>query len=228
MVPILAIAERHKLMVVEDAAQAHGALYQGKKAGSFGTVACFSFYPTKNLGAYGEGGAVVTDHEEIAQRVMMLRDHGSRQKYRHEIAGMNSRLDTLQAAILRVKLRHLDQWNEQRRERAALYDALLKDTAGVKCLTVREGCTHVYHLYVIKTTDRDRLREHLGNTGIVTGIHYPVPVYMQPAFGYLGMSEGTYPATERAAREILSLPMYPELRPEDVELVAGEIKGFVG
>ena len=227
MVPILTIAERHKLLVVEDAAQAHGALYKGKKTGSFGTVACFSFYPTKNLGAYGEGGAVVTDNKEIAQRVMMLRDHGSRQKYRHEIEGMNSRLDALQAAILRVKLRHLDQWNQQRRERAALYDTLLQDTAGVVRPTVREGCTHIYHLYVIKTIERDRLREHLGNRGIVTGIHYPVPVYLQPAYGYLGINKGTYPVTERAAREILSLPMYPELRREDMEHVAGEIKGFM-
>jgi dTDP-4-amino-4,6-dideoxygalactose transaminase len=228
MVPILSIAERHKLLVVEDAAQAHGAVYNGKKVGGFGAVACFSFYPTKNLGAYGEGGAVVTDHEEIAQRVMMLRDHGSRQKYRHEIEGMNSRLDTLQAAILRVKLRHLDQWNQQRGERAALYDALLQDTTGVVRPTVREGCIHVYHLYVIKTTERDRLREHLGNMGIITGIHYPVPVYLQPAYGYLGVSKGIYPVTERAAREILSLPMYPELQREDVEHVAGEIKGFAG
>jgi dTDP-4-amino-4,6-dideoxygalactose transaminase len=227
MVPILAIAERHKLLVVEDAAQAHGALYKGKKTGGFGTVACFSFYPTKNLGAYGEGGAVVTDHEEIAQRVMMLRDHGSRQKYSHEIEGLNSRLDTLQAAILRVKLRHLEQWNEQRQERAALYDALLQDAKGVVRPMVRQGCTHVYHLYVIRCTERDRLREYLGNTGIVTGIHYPVPVYQQPAYDYLGISEGTYPVTERVAAEILSLPMYPELRRVDVEHVAEAIKGFV-
>jgi dTDP-4-amino-4,6-dideoxygalactose transaminase len=227
MVPILAIAERHKLLVVEDAAQAHGALYKGKKVGGVGTVACFSFYPTKNLGAYGEGGAVVTNHEEIAQQVMMLRDHGSRQKYSHEIEGMNSRLDTLQAAILRVKQRHLDRWNQQRRERAAHYDALLQDIKGVIRPTVREGCTHVYHLYVIRSTERDRLREHLWNTGIITGIHYPVPVYLQPAYGYLGISEGAYPVAERLATEILSLPMYPELRREDVETVAREIKGFV-
>jgi dTDP-4-amino-4,6-dideoxygalactose transaminase len=227
MVPILAIAERHKLLVVEDAAQAHGALYKGKKVGGFGTVACFSFYPTKNLGAYGEGGAVVTNHEEIAQRVMMLRDHGSRQKYSHEIEGMNSRLDTLQAAILRVKQRHLDRWNQQRRERAALYDVLLQDAEGVMRPTVREGCTHVYHLYAIRSTERDRLREHLRSTGIVTGIHYPVPLYLQPAYGYLGVGEGTCPVTERVATEILSLPMYPELRREDVETVAREIKGFV-
>jgi dTDP-4-amino-4,6-dideoxygalactose transaminase len=226
--PILAIAERNKLLVVEDAAQAHGALYKGKKVGGFGAVACFSFYPTKNLGAYGEGGAVVTDDEEIAQRVMMLRDHGSRQKYSHELEGMNSRLDTLQAAILRVKLRHLDQWNQQRGERAALYDTLLKDTEGVVCPTVRQGCTHVYHLYVIRATERDRLREHLGSRGIVTGIHYPIPLHLQPAYGYLEIRKGTYPVTEQVATEILSLPMYPELSREGVEIVAGEIKGFVG
>jgi dTDP-4-amino-4,6-dideoxygalactose transaminase len=227
MAPILAIAERHKLLVVEDAAQAHGALYKGKKAGSFGTAACFSFYPTKNLGAYGEGGAVVTDHEEIAQRAMMLRDHGSTQKYRHDIEGMNSRLDTLQAAILRVKLRHLERWNQQRRERAALYDDLLRDTEGVVRPPIRGGCTHVYHLYVIRCAKRDRLREYLGNTGIVTGIHYPIPLHLQPAYGYLGISEGTYPVTERVAAEILSLPMYPELRREDVAKVAEKIKGCI-
>jgi dTDP-4-amino-4,6-dideoxygalactose transaminase len=228
MAPILAVAERHNLLVVEDAAQAHGAVYKGKKVGGFGTVACFSFYPTKNLGAYGEGGAVVTDNEEIAQRVMMLRDHGSKQKYSHETEGINSRLDTLQAAILQVKLRHLDRWNQQRGERAALYDAFLKDSEKVMRPTVREGCTHVYHVYVIRSTERDRLREHLGSKGIITGIHYPVPLHLQPAYSSLGLGEGTYPVTERAAREILSLPMYPELRGEDVETVAKVIKGFVG
>jgi dTDP-4-amino-4,6-dideoxygalactose transaminase len=227
MAPILAIAERHKLLVVEDAAQAHGALYKNKKAGSLGTAACFSFYPTKNLGAYGEGGAVVTDHEEIAQRVMILRDHGSRQKYRHDIEGMNSRLHTLQAAILRVKLRHLDRWNQQRRELAALYDDLLHDTEGVVRPAIRRGCAHVYHLYVIRCAERDRLREHLGNTGIVTGIHYPIPLHLQPAYDYLGINEGTYPVTERVAAEILSLPMYPELRREDVAKVSEKIKGCI-
>lgn len=228
MEPILAIAERNKLLVIEDAAQAHGAVYEGKKVGGVGAAACFSFYPTKNLGAYGEGGAVVTDDEEIVQRVMMLRDHGSRQKYRHEIEGMNSRLDTLQAAILRVKLRYVDQWNQQRGERASLYDTLLNDAQGVVCPTVREGCSHVYHLYVIRTKKRDRLREYLESRGILTGIHYPIPLHLQPAYGYLGIGEGAYPVTERAAREILSLPMYPELSREDLEAVAGEIKGFVG
>jgi dTDP-4-amino-4,6-dideoxygalactose transaminase len=228
MAPILAVAERHNLLVVEDAAQAHGAVYNGKKVGGFGTAACFSFYPTKNLGAYGEGGAVVTDNEEIAQRVMMLRDHGSKKKYSHETEGINSRLDTLQAAILRVKLRYLDQWNQQRRERAALYDAFLQGSEKAMRPTVREGCTHVYHLYVIRSTERDRLREHLGSKGIITGIHYPVPLHLQPAYSYLGLGEGSYPVTEQAAREILSLPMYPELRGEDVEHVAQVIKGFVG
>jgi dTDP-4-amino-4,6-dideoxygalactose transaminase len=228
MAPILAVAERHNLLVVEDAAQAHGAVYNGKKVGGFGTAACFSFYPTKNLGAYGEGGAVVTDNEEIAQRVMMLRDHGSKQKYSHETEGINSRLDTLQAAILRIKLRHLDRWNQQRGERAALYDDFLQGSEKVIRPTVREGCTHVYHLYVIRSTERDRLREHLRSKEIITGIHYPVPLHLQPAYSYLGLGEGTYPVTERAARDILSLPMYPKLRGEDVETVAQVIKGLVG
>jgi len=228
MEPILAIAERNKLLVIEDAAQAHGAVYEGKKIGGLGAAACFSFYPTKNLGAYGDGGAVVTDDEEIAQRVRMLRDHGSRQKYRHEIEGLTSRLDTLQAAILRVKLRYVDRWNQQRQERASLYDALLKDTPGVVCPTVRKGCTHVYHLYVIRTKERDRLREYLESRGILTGIHYPIPLHLQPVYGSLGIGEGAYPETEQVAKEILSLPMYPELSREDLEAVAGEIKGFVG
>lgn len=228
MEPILGIAERNKLLVIEDAAQAHGAVYEGKKVGGLGAAACFSFYPTKNLGAYGEGGAVVTDDEEIVQRVMMLRDHGSRQKYHHEMEGMNSRLDTLQAAILRVKLRYVDRWNQQRGERASLYDTLLNDAQGVVCPTVREGCSHVYHLYVIRTKERDRLREHLESRGILTGIHYPIPLHLQPAYGYLGIGEGAYPVTELAAKEIVSLPLYPELSREDLEAVAGEIKGFVG
>jgi len=227
MEPMLALAERNKLLVIEDAAQAHGAVYKGKKVGGFGAAGCFSFYPTKNLGAYGDGGAVVTDDEEIAQRVMMLRDHGSKQKYRHDIEGLTSRLDTLQAAILRVKLRHVDRWNQQRRDRASLYDALLEDAEGVVCPTVREGCAHVYHLYVIRTTERDRLREHLRRVGILTGIHYPIPLHLQPAYGYLGIAEGAYPVTEQIAKEILSLPMYPELSREDLEAVAREIKGFV-
>ena len=228
MEPILAIAERHKLLVIEDAAQAHGALYNGKKVGGFGAAACFSFYPTKNLGAYGDGGAVVTDDKEIVQRVMMLRDHGSREKYRHEIEGLTSRLDTLQAAILRVKLRYVDRWNQQRQERASLYNDLLKDATGVVCPTVQEGCLHVYHLYVIRTKERDRLRKHLDDRGILTGIHYPIPLHLQPAYRYLGRGEGSYPVTERTAQEVLSLPMYPELKREDVETVVREIKGFLG
>jgi dTDP-4-amino-4,6-dideoxygalactose transaminase len=228
MEPILAIAERHKLLVIEDAAQAHGAVYNGKKVGGFGVAACFSFYPTKNLGAYGDGGAVVTDDEEIGQRVMMLRDHGSREKYRHEFEGLTSRLDSLQAAVLRVKLRHVDQWNQHRQERAFLYDALLKDATGVVCPTIREGCSHVYHLYVIRTKERNQLRKYLEGRGILTGIHYPVPLHLQPAYSYLGRGEGSYPVTERVAQEVLSLPMYPELNREDVETVAHEIKGFLG
>ncbi len=227
MGPILEVAERYHLKVIEDAAQAHGAEYKGRRVGSFGDAACFSFYPSKNLGAYGDGGAVVTNDEEIAQRVRMLRNHGSREKYSHEIEGVNSRLDVLQAAILRVKLRYLEHWNQKRRERASLYDALLEDTEGVIRPRVREGITHVYHLYVIRTKARDLLREHLGNNGISTGVHYPVPLHLQPAYGYLGIGEGVYPVTERVSKEILSLPMYPELKDEEVKEVAGEIKGFL-
>ncbi|RLB07773.1 MAG: erythromycin biosynthesis sensory transduction protein eryC1 [Deltaproteobacteria bacterium] len=228
MEPILALAERYHLKVIEDAAQAHGAEYKGRKVGSMGDVACFSFYPSKNLGAYGDGGAVVTDDNYIAQKVRMLRNHGSKKKYTHEIEGLNSRLDAIQAAVLRVKLRYLDQWNQQRKERAYLYDRLLEGTQGVIRPKVREDSTHVFHLYVIRTKRRDLLREYLAQRGISTGIHYPVPLHLQPAYSYLGIGEGAYPMTEQVAREILSLPMYPELKKKEVEAVVGEIKEFLG
>ncbi|UCC66695.1 MAG: DegT/DnrJ/EryC1/StrS family aminotransferase [Deltaproteobacteria bacterium] len=227
MEPILDVAKKYHLKVIEDAAQAHGAKYKGRRIGGFGDAACFSFYPSKNLGAYGDGGAVLTNNEEIAQRVRMLQNHGSREKYSHEIEGLNSRLDALQAAILRVKLPYLDRWNQQRRENASLYDTFLEDAGDVIRPTVREGSTHVYHLYVIRTERRDLLRERLGHRGISTGIHYPLPLHLQPAYSYLGIGEEAYPVTEKVSREILSLPMYPELSQEEIEKVVLEIKGFL-
>jgi dTDP-4-amino-4,6-dideoxygalactose transaminase len=227
MEPILELARNYHLKVVEDAAQAHGAEYNGKKVGSFGDAACFSFYPSKNLGAYGDGGAVVTNSEEIAQRVKMLQNHGSRKKYNHEIEGLNSRLDTLQAAILRVKLRYLDRWNQKRKDIASLYNSLLKVAKGVARPKIRQGSDHVFHLYVIRIKERDPLREHLERSGISTGIHYPIPLHLQPAYGYLGITQGAYPIAEMVAKEILSLPMYPELQEEEVNVVAREIREFL-
>jgi dTDP-4-amino-4,6-dideoxygalactose transaminase len=222
---VLEVARRHDLRVVEDACQAHGARWRGRRAGSLGDAAAFSFYPAKNLGAYGDGGIVTTGDPDLAERIRLLRNYGSREKYRHELLGANHRLDTLQAAVLRVKLRHLDVWNEARRRIAARYDELL---AGEVVTPVRRPeAEHVYHLYVIRHPERDALRAHLEASGIATGIHYPLPIHLQPAYSGLGYARGDFPVTERLAHEILSLPMYPELDDEAVERVAEEVLRFV-
>lgn len=225
MDPVMELAERKELWVIEDACQAHGARYRGCRVGSLGHVACFSFYPAKNLGGYGDGGMVVTNDEKIAERVRMLRDYGQQEKYRHLIVGYNRRLDTLQAAVLRVKLHHLDEWNEARRRHAHLYDRLLKDTSVVPPFNP-EYSEHVYHLYVVQSERRDKLREWLGSKGIATGIHYPVPIHLQPAYAHLGHSKGDFPIAEAYARQTLSLPMFPELTKEQIEYVAGAIHQF--
>jgi len=225
MDPVMELAERKELWVIEDACQAHGARYRGCRVGSLGHVACFSFYPAKNLGGYGDGGMVVTNDEKIAERVRMLRDYGQQEKYRHLIVGYNRRLDTLQAAVLRVKLRYLDEWNEARRRHAHLYDRLLKDTRVVPPFNP-EYSEHVYHLYVVQSERRDELREWLGSKGIATGIHYPVPIHLQPAYAHLGHSKGDFPVAEAYARQTLSLPMFPELTKEQIEYVAGAIHQF--
>lgn len=226
---ILEIAKRYKLYVVEDAAQAHGAEYKGRKAGSMGCAACFSFYPAKNLGAYGDAGAVVTSDDQIALTVRKLRDHGGVEKYQHELVGYNSRLDTLQAAVLLVKLKYLDEWNRVRRQNAQLYDELLSGIPGIVTPCVLEGASHVYHLYVIRVEQgsRDELQRHLRERGIQTGIHYPRPVHLTKAFEYLGYREGDFPVAEDCARKILSLPMYPELTREQIAYVAQEIERFM-
>jgi dTDP-4-amino-4,6-dideoxygalactose transaminase len=221
------IAKRYGLKVIEDAAQAHGAEYRGKRVGSIGDVACFSFYPGKNLGAYGDGGAVVTNDEGIAKKVRMLRDHGRLKKYEHEFEGFNSRLDEIQAAILRVKLRRLDEWNESRRENAKLYNTSLQDVAAVAVPKVLEGILPVYHLYVIRVGKRDDLRNKLQEEGIATGIHYPIPLHLQPAYSYLGKGTGAFPRAEDTAEGILSLPMFPELTKQQQEYVIEKIKKFV-
>lgn len=225
MDPIMELAERKGLWVIEDACQAHGARYRGRRAGSMGHVACFSFYPSKNLGGYGDGGMIVTNDEKIAKRVQMLRDYGQRQKYHHLIVGYNRRLDTLQAAVLRVKLRHLDEWNEARRRHAYLYNRLLEDTSVTPPFNP-EYSEHVYYLYVVQSERRDELREWLGSKGIATGIHYPVPIHLQPAYAHLSHSEDDFPVAEAYARRALSLPMFPELTKEQIECVAEAIHQF--
>lgn len=225
MDPILSIGEKHRLAVVEDACQAHGAEYKGKRTGSLGDVGCFSFYFSKNLGAYGEAGICVTSKPEIAQRLRMLRDHGSERKYYHSIIGVNARLDEVQAAVLRVKLKRLDQWNEARRRNAHMYTELLED-GPVATPGEAEYAKHVYHLYVLRSRCRDRLQTYLRDRGISTGIHYPVPVHLQGAWQIANYRTESLPITERYVGEILSLPMYPELSKESIQRVAEAIRQF--
>jgi dTDP-4-amino-4,6-dideoxygalactose transaminase len=221
--PIRELASRHNLLVIEDAAQAHGSLYRGRRVGALSEAGCFSFYPGKNLGAYGEGGAVVTDDPEVARRVRLLRDHGSERKYHHEIVGYNFRLEGLQGAVLNVKLRYLDRWNDLRRAHAARYNELLKATP---LLLPREMdyARHIYHLYVVQTEGRASLQQSLTEAGVQTGIHYPVPVHLQPAYASLGYRAGDFPETERQAACVLSLPMYPELTDEQIGRVVEAIQ----
>jgi dTDP-4-amino-4,6-dideoxygalactose transaminase len=218
MEKILSIAAAHGLRVIEDAAQAHGARRNGRPVGSFGDVACFSFYPGKNLGAYGDGGAIVTNDPQVADRVRLLRDFGQKRKYEHIIKGDNCRLDSVQAAVLNVKLRYLDEWNERRRSAARYYDALLP-SIGITPPPAHSTESHVYHLYVVKVADRDRVRETLAERRIESGIHYPVPIHLQPAYADLGYRAGTFPRTEASAARILSLPMFPEITPAQIERV---------
>ncbi len=219
------LAQRHQLKVIEDACQAHGAEYKGRPCGSWGDAGCFSFYPGKNLGAYGDAGMVVTQNPEIAEKVRMLRNYGQKVKYQHIIEGFNSRLDSIQAAILRVKLRKLGEWNSARREHAREYTTYLKD---LDVITPREidGVKHNYHLYVIRVKDRDALLNKLRENGISAGIHYPIPVHLQEAYKDLGYNKGDFPIAEKYANEILSLPMFPELTHEQVVHVCEVIEDF--
>ncbi|HEV2802851.1 MAG TPA: DegT/DnrJ/EryC1/StrS family aminotransferase [Pyrinomonadaceae bacterium] len=229
--PIFRIAARHNLVVIEDAAQAHGATYKGRRVGARGHANCFSFYPGKNLGAYGEGGAVVTNDAEVARQVRLLRDHGSERKYRHDIIGYNFRLEGLQGAVLGVKLKHLDDWNELRRAHAARYNDLLSGLNDNGALTLpreMDYARHIYHLYVVQTEARDALQQHLAAAGIQSGIHYPVPVHLQPAYASLGRRAGDFPVAERLAARVLSLPMFPELTAEQIERVAERVRSFAG
>ena len=220
--PIFDLARRKNLFVIEDAAQAHGAEYKGRRVGALGDIGCFSFYPGKNLGAYGEAGAVVTNDEEVAHRVRMLRDHGSEQKYRHEIIGYNFRLEGIQAAVLNVKLRHLDAWNDARRAHAARYRELLRDT-NLILPTEMSYAHHVYHVFAVQSAARDDLQAKLTQAGIQTNIHYPIPIHLQPAYASLGYRRGDFPEAERQCDRVLSLPMFAELTDEQIQSVANTI-----
>ena len=239
--PILQLAEAHRLAVVEDAAQAIGACYRGRHVGSLGAAGCFSFYPSKNLGGAGDGGMVTTNDAQVADQLRRLRDHGRSQKYSHEVLGhevlghevlgMNSRLDALQAAILRVKLLHLANWTRRRQEKAERYRALFDEFAldgNVKLPAAPPGCFHVYNQFTVRSSERDRLREFLRARGIPTEIYYPRPLHLQPAFAYLGYRAGEFPEAEAASREVLSLPIYPELKEEHQVTVVSALADFYG
>ena len=223
MDPILAVARRHDISVIEDAAQAHGATYEGRRVGSLGDLACFSFYPGKNLGAYGEGGMVVTGNPQYARTIAMMRDWGQAKKYQHVLPGYNYRLEGIQGAVLRVKLRHLEVWTEARRACAARYDILLAD-AGIRTPAPLQNRRHVYHVYAIRVPERDAFQQALTAQGIQTGIHYPIPVHLQPVHTDLGYKDGEFPEAESAANEVLSLPMYPELTVEQQEEVVQAVR----
>jgi dTDP-4-amino-4,6-dideoxygalactose transaminase len=221
---IFEIARRRGLTVIEDAAQAHGSEYHGRRCGSLAEIAAFSFYPGKNLGAYGEGGAITTTKADIARTCRVLRDWGQEERYEHRFKGFNYRMDGIQGAILRVKLRHLEAWTEKRRLVARWYAEAL-DHESVRIPKERPGCRHVYHVYVVRSDDRDGLRDTLAKQGIQTGIHYPIPVHLQPAHADLGHREGDFPVAETVAREVLSLPIFPEMTREQVERVAAAVSG---
>jgi dTDP-4-amino-4,6-dideoxygalactose transaminase len=224
MDPILEIAQRHRLPVVEDACQAHGALYKGRRAGSLGVAGCFSFYPGKNLGALGEAGAVVTNDLELEGKIKVLRDHGQARKYYHSRIGWNARMDGIQGAVLRVKLKRLETANSGRRANARIYEELLGGGKEIVTPYVAPDNRHIYHVYAVRVRGRDQVLESLAGKGISCAIHYPVPVHLQEAYRWLGYGEGSFPVAERSAREVLSLPMYPELSQEQIQAVATELK----
>jgi len=226
MDPILELARRYNLAVVEDAAQAIGSEYKGKRAGSIGALGCFSFFPSKNLGGYGDGGMVTTDDEELAEKVEILRKHGGRSEYNHSMIGYNSRLDALQAAILRVKLKHLDRWTSGRQENAAYYDQELAGLDGVKLPRDLGFGRHIYNQYTLRVKKRDELKEHLKEKGIGCKVYYPLPLPFQDCYRFLGYKEGDMPEAESAAQEVISIPIFPELSREEKEEVVGAISSF--
>jgi dTDP-4-amino-4,6-dideoxygalactose transaminase len=224
---IMKIACANHLFVIEDACQAHGAEYKGRRAGSIGDAGCFSFYPGKNLGAYGEAGAVVTNNANLAEKMRMFRDHGQKKKYYHSMIGWNDRMDGLQGAVLSVKLKHLPTWNKTRRKNAQLYDELLSDVNCVVTPVEADAAKHIYHIYAIRVHNRDALMSALAEKDIHCGIHYPIPAHLQDAYRFLGYKEGSFPVAERYADELVSLPMFPELSQEQIEWVSEEIKNFL-
>ncbi|UFS71102.1 DegT/DnrJ/EryC1/StrS family aminotransferase [Geomonas sp. RF6] len=228
MDPIMEIAARHGIPVVEDACQAHGAQYKGRRAGSIGAAGCFSFYPGKNLGAYGEAGCVTTSDPLLAAKIRMIRDHGQSRKYHHELVGVNARMDGIQGAVLSVKLKYLPAWNEARARHAASYRELLGRVSSLLLPTEMPYARHVYHVYAVRHPGRDPLLEALGVQGISCGVHYPVPIHLQTAYASLGLGEGSFPVAERCAREYLSLPMFPELTPEQIAHVAEALTILAG
>ena len=225
MQPVLEFARAHGLRVIEDASQAHGAAYQGQRVGSLGDIGCFSLYCSKNLGAYGEAGICVTNDSDLATSLRLVRDHGSRTRYQHELLGVNARIDEMQAAILRVKLTHLDRWNEARQAHAHTYTEQLQGV--VEAFPIAHpASTHVYYVYVVQVQERDRLRQMLEQDGIATGIHYPLPLHLQPACAQYGYTRGMFPVTEAVAERIVSLPLYPELTGEQIKTVVTAIKKY--
>jgi len=227
MEEIKAIAKKYKLFLIEDAAQAHGARYQGKRIGSLGDVACFSFYPTKGLGAFGDGGMVITNNQKIADMARMYRDYGRRDRYEHLFIGYNTRLDTVQAVVLMQKLKFLDEWNRMRAQAAEHYRDLLKNVKGIELLSPKEGRTHVYQTFAIRVLNgRDKLSSHLQDKGIGVLIHYPIPVHLQKAYKDLGYKRGDFPAAEKLSKQVLSLPMYPHITKEQIEEVCQSIKEY--
>jgi dTDP-4-amino-4,6-dideoxygalactose transaminase len=226
MDPILEIAKKYGISVIEDACQAHGALYNGKPAGSMGAAGCFSFYPGKNLGAYGEAGAVTTNNAELASKMRMIRDHGQEKKYYHGCIGWNARMDGFQGAVLSVKLKHLPAWNEARRKNAALYNTLLNGSDGITTPKEMDYAKHVYHIYPIRTKNRDELISKLGEKGVNCGIHYPVPVHLQNAYASLGLKAGSFPVAEKVASEFVSLPMFAELTEEQIRDASDMVKAL--
>ena len=227
MDPIMEIARRHNLYVIEDACQAHGAEYKGRKAGSIGHAGCFSFYPGKNLGAFGEAGALVTNDPSLAEKIRILRDHGQESKYHHSCLGWNARMDGIQGAVLQIKLKHLDQGNAARRAHARLYGELLAGLADLITPPVAEYGQPVYHIYAVRIKERDRILQALAQRGIACGIHYPKPVHLQKAYHGLGLGIGSFPVAEKCADEFLSLPMFPDLTPIQIETVARELKSLL-
>lgn len=225
MKKILQIAKKHRLKVIEDCAQSFGAAVNGKKTGSLGDAGCFSFYPSKNLGGYGDGGMIILNNPKVAGRIRELRNHGSKGSYRHKRVGFNSRLDEIQAGILLVKVKHIDEYTKKRRQNAAIYNSLLADT--VKCPVEKQGAYHVYHQYTIMSKKRDKIQKSLKENGISSVIYYPVPLHQQEALKFLGYQKGDFPVTEKAAKEVLSLPMYPELEETTIRKIAEIIKSVV-